>query len=86
MDDFVFKYIFETEKDKPWSNSNWFRLYIRKKYNITNQEDGTKLYTAINRYQVKKYGGSIEPRFFFYSEDYIKKAIAVRNAKHNRKR
>lgn len=85
MNDFVFRFIFENEKDKGWSNSRWFRTYIKKKYRITNQEDGTKLYVAINKYQIEKYGITIDPTVLYYKEDYIKRATAIRNQRKREK-
>ena len=61
MNDFVFKFIFESEKDKAFPNSRVFRMYIQKKYGIVDIFDGTKLYIAINKYQLKKYGRSVNP-------------------------
>ena len=86
MNDFIFKFVFESEKDKPWSNSNVFRNYIKKKYNINNQSDGTKLYIAINKYQVKKYGGSMQPHNILCREDYLRRAEVIRKEKYRRTR
>ena len=86
MNDFVFKFIFEKEKNKAWTNSSWFRFYLKNNYGITNQDDGTRLYIAINKYQVKKFGRTIDPKFLYYKEDYINKARAIRSLRTKRKK
>lgn len=63
MNDFVFNYIFEQVKDRGFSNALQFRVYLFKKYGIDDRyrQDITRLYVDINRYQVKKYGRSVNP-------------------------
>ena len=86
MNDFVFNYIFQNEKDKAWSNARLFRFYIRKKYNIVDVEFVSKLYAFINKYQVKKYGGSINPHSIRTKEDYLLRAQLVRQSRYERKK
>ena len=77
MSDFAFDFIFEISKDKCFTNSREFRGYLWNKYGIRDKSFGTKLYIAINNYQVKKYGKSLNPRGYNYSvEEY--KEIAQR--------
>lgn len=89
MDEFIFNYIFETSKDKEFINAIQFRHYLSSKYGINNKRLGTDLYIAINRYQVKKYGKSLNPMFVFYSKETEARIRANRNsikqARKNRK-
>lgn len=86
MNDFIFNFIFAAEKNKPWSNSNVFRKYVIRKYGIVDVFDTTRLYIAINKYQVKKFGRSIQPHEIRYSEEYLAKARTMRQEKYNRKK
>lgn len=69
MNDFVFNYIYEISKDKAFINATQFRHYLWCRYGIINKEFGTRLYTAINKYQIKKYGRSINPQYVFYAKE-----------------
>ena len=69
MNDFVFKFIFENTKDKAFNNSMQFRKYLWETYGIKEKELGTELYIAINKYQVKKYGRSINPIFEYHTKE-----------------
>lgn len=84
MTDFAFNLIFQIEKDREIYNSKVFRHYIRKKYGVKDQEEGTNLYIAIIKYQVKKYGKSIQPNTIYFNEDYFVKGRAVRKIKRRR--
>ena len=88
-DEFQYNYIFEVSKEKAFRNSIQFRNYLATKYGITSKEIGTKLYTAIINYQVKKYGGSINPIYVFYSKETANKVRINSNsrkqARKNRK-
>lgn len=89
MNDFVFKFIFENSKDKAFINSTDFRRYLWKRYGIREKEIGTELYIAINKYQVKKYGRSINPAYVWKTkeEERIKTQIghSRKHARKNRK-
>ena len=84
MNDFVFNYILNEIKDKTFSNTRQFRLYLLKKYKIddTYRQDITRLWIAINKYQIKKYGRSINPSLYIdlsketlYRKAQIRKAV-----------
>ena len=89
MNDFVFNYIFEETKDKGFINARHFRSYIQKKYGIKEQNIGTKLYTAINKYQINKYGRLINPQHTFYTKESerikTQRENARKQARKNRK-
>ena len=89
MNDFIFNFIFEETKDKGFINATHFRSYILKKYGIKERETGTQLYTAINKYQIKKYGRSINPQHTFYTKESERiksqRGYARKNARKNRK-
>ena len=86
MNDFIFNFIFENEKETFWTNANIFRSRIRRKYGIVSPKDETRLYIAINQYQVKKYGHSVQPQNIRTKEDYLQRARTVRQARYDRKR
>lgn len=81
MNEILFKYIFEKEKNKGWQNSKQFRGYIYKTYNLKNYQEGTELYIAINRYQVKKYGCSVNPDLYIdLSKETLRRKALIRKA------
>lgn len=86
MNDFIFNYIFNKEKDKSWLNANVFRGYVRRKYKIKDFAFGTRIYTAINRYQVKRYGRSLQTNDVRTREEYIRIGAKMRQIKYDRKR
>lgn len=86
MNDFTFNYIFEMSKDKFFTNATQFRYYLWNRYGIKEKEFGTKLYTAINKYQVKKYGRSINPQYVFYTKESEKRKTINSNARKNQRK
>lgn len=81
MNEIVFKYIYEKEKNKGWQNSRQFRGYIYKTYNIKDSKIGTDLYIAINRYQIKKYGCSVSPDLYIdLSKETLRRKALIRRA------
>ena len=86
MNDFVFNVIFEREKEKAWVNSYVFRVYLKRKYGILDRDIGSQLYIAINKYQVNKYGSSIQPHNIRYKEDYLNYAKYLRQMKYRKKK
>ena len=83
MNDFTFKYLFEISKDKAFVNSTQFRHHRANRYGINEREFGTRLYTAINNYQVKKYGRSINPQYVYYSKETEERKRKNSNARKN---
>lgn len=87
MNEIIFKYIFTKEKDKGWQNSTQFKGYLYKTYNIKDNQEGTRLYIAINKYQVKKYGGSVNPDLYIdLSKETLKKKALIRKAVRQERR
>ena len=86
MDDFIFNFIFEELKDRTFCNSIQFRMLLEKKYGIKDKALGTRLWTAISNYQIKKYGQSINPQNWvdLSKETLRKKGKLRRDAKYQR--
>lgn len=79
MNDFMFNYIFNNEKDKAFFNAKVFRIYLERTYGIKDIKMGTDLYIAINRYQVKKYGCSVNPNDFIdLSKETLRRKAKIR--------
>lgn len=88
MNDFIFNFIFNELKDRTFSSSTQFRIVLEKKYGIKDIEPGTRLWTAISNYQIKKYGQSINPQNWVdLSKETLRKKGRQRRAElHRQKR
>lgn len=87
MDDFLYNFIFSELKDRNFSNSQQFRMMLKKKYGINNRALGTKLYTAISNYQIKKYGQSVNPNIWVdLSKETLRYKGTLRRTEKYRKR
>jgi hypothetical protein len=88
MNDFIFNFIFSELKDRTFSSSTQFRIVLEKKYGIKDRETGTRLWTAISNYQIKKYGQSINPQNWVdLSKETLRKKGRQRRAEiHRQKR
>ena len=88
MNDFIFNFIFSELKDRTFSSSTQFRIVLEKKYGVKDIETGTRLWTAISNYQIKKYGQSINPQNWVdLSKETLRKKGRQRRAEiHRQKR
>ena len=85
MDNFMFNYIFYTEKDQPLLSAKQFKAKIYKKYRL---EINNELFVAINNYQIKKYGSPLEnpKRFGVNYQDLLHGILLLRVNRRNRLR
>ena len=80
--DFKENVIFEKEKDTAFRSSEYFYNSMKAKYGLTN-EQCSKLYIKIVKYQVKKYGSNLAGAFLKASrikrtDDTFKKKVKRR--------
>lgn len=59
MKQFEINYYFTLYKDRSISSCRIFRGYMKIKHNVTDIKFVSELYSKINKYQVKKYGGNV---------------------------
>ena len=87
MNDFIFNFIFNELKDRTFSSSTQFRIVLEKKYGIKDIETGTRLWTTISNYQIKKYGQSINPQNWVdLSKETLRRKGRQRRAELHRKK
>ena len=71
-------FLFELYKDNSFKNSEHFRKELKEKYNLTD-EQLSELYVMISKYQVNKYGQTLDSRYIIHTDH--KRVTAARRAR-----